>query len=89
MDYSKLDSSCFNGSYKEFIELIGYKNTLLVYNHFAGQYVTFPKKFLSEQYLYEAIVNEYDGTNAKALVKKYGYSYSWVMKILKREHCNK
>ena len=87
MDISTLDSSCFNGTYREFVELIGHKNTLLVHNYFSGQYVTFPKKLLSEQYLHDQIVNEYDGQNAKELAKKYGYSYSWVMKILKRKRC--
>ncbi len=87
MDIRTLDSSCFNGAYKEFVELIGHQNTLLVYNYFAGQYVTFPKKLLAEQYLHEQILNEYDGKNAKDLARKYGYSYSWVMKVLKRRHC--
>lgn len=83
MDVSTLDSSCFNGAYKEFVELIGHKNTLLVHDYFAGQYVTFPKKLLSEIYLHQQILFEYDGSNAKELARKYGYSYSWVRKILK------
>jgi len=84
MDRRTLNSSCFNGAYKEFIELIGYENTLIVHDYFAGQYVTFPKKLLSEEYLHQQILSEYDGKNAKDLARKYGYSYSWVMKILKR-----
>lgn len=76
MDRSTLNSSCLNGAYKEFIELIGYKNTLIVHDYFAGQYVTFPKKLLSEEYLHQQILNEYDGKNAKDLARKYGYSYS-------------
>lgn len=84
MDISALDNTCFNGAYKEFVELIGHQNTLLVHNYFAGQYVTFPKRLLSEQYLHDQIVSEYDGQNAKELARKYGYSYSWVMKVLKR-----
>ncbi|MGG2057220.1 Mor transcription activator family protein [Lysinibacillus pakistanensis] len=85
MDTSRLDSSCFNGAYKEFVELIGYQNTMLVHSYFAGQYVTFPKRLLSEQYLYEQIAKEYDGTNAKELARKYDYSYSWIRKILKKK----
>lgn len=84
IDKSTLDSSCFNGAYKDFVELIGYKNTLCVYNYFAGQYVTFPKRLLSEEFLHEQIIKEFDGTNAKELARKYDYSYSWIMKILKR-----
>lgn len=83
MDVHTLDSSCFNGVYKEFIDLIGHQNTLIVHSYFAGQYVTFPKKILSEKYLHQQILLEYDGGNAKQLARKYDYSYSWVMKILK------
>lgn len=85
MDLSTFDSSCFNGAYKEFVELIGHKNTLLVHEYFSGQYVTFPKRLLSEAYLHQQILAEYDGDNAKKLARKYGYSYSWVRKILKNQ----
>lgn len=85
IDKSTLDISCFNGAYKEFVELIGYKNTLCVYDYFAGQYVTFPKRLLSEKFLHKQIIKEFDGTNAKELARKYDYSYSWIMKILKRK----
>lgn len=84
MQLETLDSSCFNGVYKELIELIGYKNTAILHDYFSGQYVTFPKKILSEEYIHSRIVSEYDGTNTKELARKYDYSYSWVMKILKK-----
>lgn len=83
MNNSTLDSACFNGVYKELVELIGYENTLLIHNYFAGQYVTFPKRLLSEKYLHEQIIKEYNGTNAKELARKYDYSYSWIRKIVK------
>nr|WP_249316488.1 Mor transcription activator family protein [Bacillus sp. FJAT-50079] len=84
VDIRALDSSCFNGVYKELVELIGHKNTILIHSYFAGQYVTFPKKVLSEEYLHQQIVHEYNGKNAKELARKYDYSYSWIMKILKK-----
>ncbi|MCG1027626.1 hypothetical protein J5S49_04930 [Virgibacillus halodenitrificans] len=89
MDLRTLNSACFNGAYKEFVELIGYQNTLIVHSYFAGQYVTFPKKLLSEEYLHKQILLEYDGANAKQLARKYDYSYSWVRKILKSQELNK
>ena len=84
IDLCKLDSSCFNGSYRELVELIGHENTIILYNNFAGQYVTFPKKLLSDEYLHGQIKKEYDGKNGKVLAKKYGYTYSWIMKLLKK-----
>ena len=86
MNNSTLDSSCFNGAYKELVELIGYENTLLIHDYFAGQYVTFPKRLLSEKYLHEQIIKEYNGTNAKELARKYDYSYSWIRKIVKNRN---
>lgn len=82
----EIDSSHFNGAYKEFIELIGYENTLIIHSHFAGQYVTFPKRLLSEEHLHKQILLEYDGNNAKELARKYDYSYSWIRKILKKNN---
>lgn len=84
MKIYNLDSSKFNGVYKELIDLIGHESTLQLYDYFKGQYVTFPKRLLSEEYLHKQIVEEYNGQNARQLARKYDYSYSWIMKILKR-----
>jgi len=84
LNLERLESKCFNGVYKELIELIGYENTFILHNYFSGQYVTFPKRILDESYVYQKICEEYDGTNARYLSRKYDYSYSWIMKILKR-----
>lgn len=83
IDLSQLDSSCFNGSYKELVELIGHEHTLLLYRQYAGQYLTFPKKLLTDEFLHGQILKEYDGANGKQLAKKYGFTYSWVMKIIR------
>ena len=80
----ELDSSCYNGSYKEFVELIGHEHTLILHKSFAGQYVTFPKKLLADTYIHELILTEYNGANAKELARKYNYTYSWIMKLIKR-----
>lgn len=88
MDVHSLDSSSFSGVYKDLIELIGHQNTLILHSYFAGQYVTFPKKLLSEEYLHQQICLEYDGKNAKQLARKYDYSYSWIMKMLKSKSKN-
>lgn len=74
----------FNGIYQELLELIGYENTIILHKYYAGQYITFPKRLLKESYLHQRIIDEYDGTNARELARKYDYSYSWIMKILKK-----
>ena len=84
IDTKGLKSSCFNGSYKELVDLIGHDNTLILYENYAGQYLSLPKKLIAEEYLHKLILSEYDGTNAKKLARKYGYTYSWIQKILKK-----
>jgi Mor family transcriptional regulator len=83
-EIERAEKEHFNGIYKELLELIGYENTIILHQYYAGQYITFPKRLLKESYLHQSIVDEYDGTNARELARKYDYSYSWIMKILKK-----
>lgn len=79
-----MEKEHFNGIYQELLELIGYENTIILHEYYAGQYITFPKRLLKESYLHQRIVDEYDGTNARDLAREYDYSYSWIMKIIKK-----
>lgn len=73
-----------NEVYAELVTLIGYENTMVLYDYYAGQYISFPKRIYKETYIYQRILSEYDGENANYLARKYNYSYSWIMKILKK-----
>jgi len=81
--YLSLDCTCFNGCYCELVELIGHENMLKMHKRYAGQYLTFPMKLLTDDYVHQMLLAEYDGRNGKALARKYGYTYSWVMKMIK------
>ena len=81
---SKLDSSCFHGAYRDICELLGQKAALALHKHYAGQLVSFPKKLLADSYVHEEIYREYDGKNALELAKKYGFTVSWVRKVVKK-----
>ncbi|MEI3610463.1 Mor transcription activator family protein [Pseudogracilibacillus sp. SO10305] len=83
-EIEKAENKHFNTVYRELVEIIGLEHTLKLYDFYSGQYLTFPKRVLKESYLHQRIVEEYDGTNARHLARKYDYSYSWVMKVLKR-----
>ena len=83
IELSKLDSTCFHGAYRDICELLGHKAALALHEHYAGQLVSFPKKLLADSYVHEAIYREYDGTNALELAKKYGFTVSWVRKVVK------
>lgn len=81
--YRSLESTCFNGCYCELVELIGHENMFKMYKKYSGQYLSFPKKLLTDEYVHEMLLAEYDGGNGKILARKYGYTYSWVMKMIK------
>lgn len=83
-EVEKAKNMHFNGVYKELIEIVGYENMIKLHEYYAGQYITFPKRILKESYLHQRIVEEYDGANARDLARKYDYSYSWIMKVLKK-----
>jgi len=74
----------YNSVYQELMEIVGYENMIKLHEYYAGQYITFPKRVLKESYIHRRIAEEYDGTNARHLARKYDYSYSWIMKVLKK-----
>lgn len=74
----------FNSIYQELIEIIGYENMIKLHEYYAGQYITFPKRILKESNIHQRIVEEYDGTNARELARRFNYSYSWIMKVLQK-----
>lgn len=83
-EVEKAKNRHFNTVYRELVEIVGYENTIKLHEYYAGQYITFPKRILRESYLHQRIVEEYNGTNARDLARKYDYSYSWIMKVLKK-----
>lgn len=72
----------FSVLYKEIAELIGEENTVILYNHFKGQQVSFPLHLYSGDYIKECILAEYNGLNTKELALKYGFTERWVRKII-------
>lgn len=89
LELKNVESKHFNSIYQELIEVVGYESMIKLHEYYAGQYITFPKRILKESYIHKRIVEEYDGTNARELARKYEYSYSWIMKVLKKERENK
>lgn len=87
-----LECHCFNGAYRIIAEKlidVNLRNKVIkiLYNEFSGQCVSFPKRLLSDEYTHSQIIKEYNGYNAKELARKYDYTYSWVMKVLKKHGC--
>ncbi len=76
-----------NGIYSEIAAILGPEAVLKLHENFRGQQVFFPVELFSKEYVWQRIVEEYDGANAKQIAIKYGYTERWVKKIL-REHLN-
>lgn len=72
----------FSALYQEIAELIGEENTIILYNHFKGQQISFPLHLYSGEYIKKCISEEYDGSNVRELALKYGFTERWIRKIL-------
>ena len=72
-----------NSIYRELSEHLGMETTLEIHRMFKGQQISFPVRFFNPTVIQKKIVEEYDGTNIRALAVKYDYSEKTVRRIIK------
>ena len=72
-----------NDVYRDIADEIGVENTLAIYKLFHGTQLSFPNRLFSKEYIHNAIINEYNGSNVPQLAQKYNYSERSVWRILK------
>lgn len=77
------DFSGLNDVYREIADEIGIENTMVIFNLFHGTQISFPNKFFSREYIYQAIRKEYNGKNVLQLAQKYNYSERTIWRIIK------
>lgn len=77
------DPELLNTVYKEISEKLGMDMAVEIYQMFKGQQISFPMRFYNPEQIQKVIMQEYDGTNIKALAIKYGYSEKTVRRIIK------
>ena len=77
------DSELLNTVYKEIADGLGMDAAMDIYKMFKGQQITFPVRFLNPARIQRIIIQEYDGTNIKALATKYNYSEKTVRRIIR------
>lgn len=80
---AQYDINLFNKVYREISEELGIEAALTIHQMFKGTQVNFPVRFLDVQCVKEMIIKEYDGTNVKALAKKYDYSEKSIRRIIR------
>ena len=72
-----------NGIYAELSDLVGYENTIKIYEQYKGQQVNFPVSLYDKSAVKEVIKELYTGSNAKELARRFNYSERWVRIIVK------
>lgn len=77
------DSELLNTVYKEIADNLGMDIAMDIYKMYKGQQITFPVRFLNPARIQRIIIQEYDGTNIKALATKYNYSEKTVRRIIR------
>lgn len=77
------DVELLNTVYREIAEKLGIDTAMVIYQMFKGQQITFPVRFHNPARIQQNIIQEYDGTNVRALAIKYNYSEKTVRRIIR------
>jgi len=77
------DTELLNTIYREIADKLGMDTAMGIYQLFKGQQITFPVRFHNPRRIQQIIIQEYDGTNIRALAIKYNYSEKTVRRIIR------
>ena len=83
MNMSEKDSELLNTVYKEIADNLGMDVAMDIYKMYKGQQISFPMRFFNPARIQRIIIQEYDGTNIKALATKYNYSEKTIRRIIR------
>jgi len=83
VDVLKKESELYNTVYREMSEIVGLDATLKIYLRFKGQQITFPVRLYNPQMIQQNVIKEFDGTNIRALAKKYDYSEKTIRRMIR------
>ncbi len=70
--------------YETLVDVIGVKNTEMIYENFRGQQIVFPMRLYKKEFIEKEIARRYDGNNLKELAMEYGYSEGYLRKLLSK-----
>lgn len=79
----KIKEEALNSFYRELAQVVGLENMEKLYDYYKGQQLSFPIRIYDKEYVLQVLKEEYDGTNAKALSRKLGYSERWIKQLAK------
>ena len=84
MAMTEHNSEYLNSVYREISEKLGPDVALEIYQMFKGQQICFPVRFFNPARIHQVIIEEYDGTNVRALATKYDYSEKTIRRIVRK-----
>ena len=81
---AKKNEPVLNGVYESISELIGFDNTVKIYENFCGSQINFPTRLFSKEFVLQEAIKTYDGTSESInkIAVKYGYSERTIRKFL-------
>ncbi len=89
METDKILMEDLQEQHRELAAIIGIDNLIKLSNHFGGTQIYIPQtEKLIKNITYRAVVDEFDGTNIKALAKKYDISESTVYRLVRDKILN-
>ncbi|MCY9806099.1 hypothetical protein OXT66_00880 [Lentilactobacillus senioris] len=77
----KVDVESLHYFYRGLSEIVGVEAMLKIYNHYKGTQISVPLHLYDRNLSKEKIRVQYDGTNARELSHKYGYSQRWIREV--------
>lgn len=77
------DVELLNAVYREIAESLGMDVAMAIYQMFKGQQISFPIRFHNPERIQQNIIQEYNGTNIRALAIKYNYSEKTIRRIIR------
>lgn len=85
IDKKNIKNSTLNGVYETISELIGFDNTVKLYDNFHGNQINFPTRLFSKEFVLQEAIKAYDGTSESInkIATKYNYSERTIRKLLK------
>lgn len=80
----RLEMDDLKEQHREIAEIVGMEFFFELVKNFGGDYIYIPtEKEITKNLAYRLMIEEFDGTNIKALAKKYGVSKTTAYNVLK------
>lgn len=88
MDKKDKKAELLNGVYGPICEIIGFENTVKLYNQMKGSQINFPTRLYSKEYVALEAEKIYDGTSdsLNKIAAEYNYSERTIRKLLKKKN---